>query len=384
MKILLVGGTGMLGTGFMREAINQHIEVYVLSRGQKTSFIPQGVHLLKADIKDFDKVANLIADLYFDAIIDCLCWNVRDLEYHLNLFKSKVSQYVFVSSCAVYNVLVNNYMCDENSPKVVRNYGYSINKNLCEDYLRKEALLNGINYTIVRPATTYPNYGIPYGNGLGTYQIINRILHGKPIVTYNKGENRINMTHTNDVAAGVIGLLGNKLAYNEAFNVVGDEIPSRQDILNILSELLRRDVKTIDVPVEYYDKEIPHRKGDVLLWESVSSSFSNEKIKTVVKNFRQNITLRDGMEIVVEIFKKDINTHQLGYGYEGNYDRMISKYLRKNSISASIFNLYFIDYQNKKNKYDKYKYYIAMTNKTFMRFYTVLAKFFKKWKRKRY
>lgn len=359
MKLLIVGGTGCLGMGITQEALNQNIEVYMINRGHRMDLIPEGVHLLKSDIKNTKAISLLLNGLHFDAVVDCLCWNKNDIEYSFNLFKPIVNQYVFVSTCAVYNVLANR-MCDENSLKVMPGYGYSINKNICEEFLIKNASLNKVNYTIVRPSNTYGLDRLPYTGSTPCNYFMNlteRVLSGKPIVTWNNGENRINITHVNDFAIGVIGLLGNRAAYNEAFNIVGDETPSRREILNALSEVLGKPVKTIDIPVEYYAKAIPHRKGDVL-WDATSSSNSNQKIKSVVKNFRQNITYKDGIKMTIDNYRNHKNLYRINYSFEGIYDRAIAKYANERNIPIEDFHLYFIDYLKEGKKQDKRMYWL--------------------------
>jgi nucleoside-diphosphate-sugar epimerase len=357
MKLLIVGGTGCLSLGIAQEALNQNIEVYMINRGNRMDLIPEDVHFKKADIKDKGVVTSLLSGLHFDAVIDCICWNLKDIENSLSLFKLLTDQYVFVSTCAVYNVLVNR-ICDENSLKVMPYYGYSINKNRCEEYLRENARKNNINYTIVRASNTYGNDRIPYTGSMPCNYFMNlteRVLNGKPIITWNNGENRINITHVKDFAFGVIGLLGNPSAYNEDFNIVGDETPSRREILNALSEVLQKEIKTIDVPVEYYAREIPHRKGDVI-WDATSSSYSNKKIKSVVKDFRQNITYKDGIKMTIDNYQNHKRLYRINYCFDGLYDRVIQKYLKEKNIRVENFNLNFINYLKVEQERDKLKY----------------------------
>jgi nucleoside-diphosphate-sugar epimerase len=118
--------------------------------------------------------------------------------------------------------------------------------------------------------------------------IIERILHGKPMITWNNGENRCSITHVNDFSVGVIGLLGNRKAYNEIFNIVGDETPSWKEVLETLSAILNVPLKTFDIPVDYYAGEIMS-KDDLLGGRSISSKCSNKKIEYIVDDFKQTV-----------------------------------------------------------------------------------------------
>jgi nucleoside-diphosphate-sugar epimerase len=364
MKLLIVGGTGSLSTAVVQEALNKNIEVYMINRGNRMEFIPNGTHLLKADINNKSLVTDLLKDLQFDAVIDFICYSPGQTEYSFNLFKSITSQYVFISSCIVYDIFKNNNMCDEDSPKVLPGWLTSVNKYSCEKYLIENAPVYGINYTIIRPATNYgdtliPNGGVGGGNRL---ILIDRIVAGKPVIIWNKGNNKINVTHVNDFAIGVVGILGNSMAYNESFNIVGDEAPSRHEILSTLSDLLGKELRTIDIPSNYIAREMTRRydREEMINWDSVDSTFSNQKIKSVVKHFRQNITLKDGLKQTLEYYWDKHYNKVEDYQFDGNYDRIIAKYVKQNNIPTKYLNLKYIEYPgyNHKKIGDLFFYYV--------------------------
>jgi nucleoside-diphosphate-sugar epimerase len=359
MKLLLVGGTGVLSTAITQEALKKNIEVYMINRGSRMKLIPPDVHLLKADIKNRNQVLSLLSDMYFDAVIDCICYTEKDIAYSFNLFKNRTNQYVFISSCAVYNTTICN-VCEEDSPKVLPIWEYSIDKNRSEEFLIQLANTHQTNYTIIRPAVTYGDTRIPYGimPPYGCHwTLVERILHGKPIITWNNGANRCNITHVDDFAVGVVGLLGNKQAYNEAFNVVGDETPSWREVLDTLSELLNMEIKTFDIPSDYYAKEIPSRKGEILGGRSIDAINSNKKIKSVVKNVKQNITLKEGLKKTIDYYKKHNYIYGIDYAFDADTDRIIAKYAKEKKIPMEGFTLHFIDYMNANNRKNRLIYF---------------------------
>jgi nucleoside-diphosphate-sugar epimerase len=364
MRILIIGGTGSLSSAVTSEALKQNIEVFMINRGTKMEFIPIGAHLLKSDIRDKYHIEKLINGMHFDAVIDFICYRPEQIKNSFDLFKSHAGQYIFISSCIVYNIRLNNRLYDENSPRIISEWALNVNKNLCEDFLRSESGKNNINYTIIRPATNYGNTIIPNGGGGGEHLfILNRILKNMPLITWNKGENRINVMHVNDFAVGVIGLLGNEQAYNEDFNIAGDETPSRTEILKTLSEILDKEIKTVDIPVKFFTNEMQssHEKELLLYWHSMSLKFSNQKIKSVVPNFGQTISLKDGLTMTFDSFKKNDYFEGKWYQYDGNQDRIIAEYTKNNHISIVDSNLHFIDYSNKGDKKDKANYIISRT-----------------------
>ena len=381
MKILLVGGTGVLSMAVTQQALKKRVEVYMINRGNRMEWIPEGVHLLKADINDEKKIVALLDNLYFDAVIDFICYTDQQLEYSFNLFKDRTSQYVFISSCAVYG-LGAGLNCDEDAPKILPVWQYSIDKNNSEEFLVRLAKNSNTNYTIIRPSVTYGDTRIPYGitppYGFH-WTLVERILHEKPIITWNRGENFCNITHVDDFAIGLVGLLGNEQAYNEAFNIVGDETPSWKDVLDVLSDLLNKEVKTFDIPSDYYASEIPHRKGEIVGGRSMSGSCSNLKIKSIVKGFKQTVSLQEGLKRTLDYYKNHNYIYGIDYSFDADTDRIIVKYAKENNISTKGFNLHFIDYL-KQNYFKNRLVYIFNYHKEkqFVKFILFLHKMYRK------
>ncbi|MCL2327846.1 MAG: NAD-dependent epimerase/dehydratase family protein [Bacteroidetes bacterium] len=360
----MIGGTGVLSTAITQEALKQGMEVYMINRGNRMNLIPQKVHLLKADVKDKAKVLSLLKNHFFDAVIDFICFTEKELEYSFNLFKDKAKQYIFISSCAVYNNMEYS-LFDEDAPQINPVWKYSIDKNKSEQLLIKMAQESNTNYTIVRPGVTYGNTRIPYGitPPYGYHwTIIGRILNGKPIITWNKGGNFHNLTHVDDFAVGVIGLLNNEKAFNEAFNVVGDETPTEKEVLDVLSKLLNKEVKVFDISPEYYAQEIPSRKGEILGGRACNAKISNQKLKSIVPEFKQSISLKEGIKRTLDYYKSNNYIYGIDYAFDADTDRIIAKYAKENNISTEGLNLYFIDYL-KENKFKNKWIYTTSYNK---------------------
>ena len=244
MKLLVVGGTGVISYAVVMEALKQGIEVTCINRGRsKSQQLPKEVELIIADYHNKDVITKELKGKYFDAVIDVICYKPSDIEYSVSLFKDVCTQYIFFSSCAVYNKGKGDYVCNEESPLINSIWNYSISKVECENKLVELAAKYNLIYTIVRPAVTYGNTRIPYGitppyGYHGT--LIQRIINNKPIVLWDEGRAFSTITRVEDFAIGLVGLLGNPKAYNEIFNVVGDERYHWKDVIDELGRILNR------------------------------------------------------------------------------------------------------------------------------------------------
>lgn len=242
-------------------------------------------------------------------------------------------------------------------------WSYSVNKWASEELLMKLAAKSDCNYTVIRPCITYDDTRIPYGISPQYgyhWALIARILNGKPIIRWNGGINRCNMMRVEDFAIGVVGLIGNPKAYNEAFNICGDETPSFNEVLDVLSELTGKKVKIVDVTSDFYAKELPSRAGEILGGRSIDSLNSNDKIKTVVPLFRQTISLKEGIIKTYNAYRNNHYQYGIDWEFEGDTDRIILKWCNKNKVDTSDLNLHFIDYIGNAHASDKRKYFFAL------------------------
>jgi len=63
MRVLFIGGTGVISSACTELAVQRGIELYLLNRGQSSRSIPEGVKLLQADIRQRGQAAEAIAGL---------------------------------------------------------------------------------------------------------------------------------------------------------------------------------------------------------------------------------------------------------------------------------------------------------------------------------
>lgn len=362
-KVLIVGGTGVISYAVVNEAVKQNIKVTCINRGRsKNQELPSDVEVIIADYHNRTQIEYALKGRFFDCIVDVLCYTEKDIEYSVSLFKDKCDQYMFFSSCAVYNKGKGDYVCTEESPLVNPVWQYSIDKVRSEQKLIELSKTYSLNYTIVRPAVTYGNTRIPYGitppyGYHGT--LIQRIIHHKPIILWDNGEALSTITRVEDFAVGLVGLIGNKMAYNEIFHIVGDERHSWIEVIDALGEILNEKPECLSLTKEQLAFELPGRKGEILGGRGISQLLDNRKIKTVVPSFKTTIPLKDGLRMTVDYYLANGYLNGIDYSFDGDWDRIAKKYAPSNKSKG------FIDYLHNATLKDRFRYYAALYKKTF-------------------
>lgn len=371
MEILIVGGTGVISYAVVNEAVKHGFNVTCINRGKsKNQKLSSNVKVFIADYRNESLIHSFLEDKFYDVIIDVLCYKEEDIDYSLGLFKNKCKQYIFFSSCAVYNKGKGDYECTEEAELINPIWKYSIDKVKCEKRLINLSNDNNLNYTIVRPAVTYGNTRIPYGISpkYGCHgTIIQRLLNGKPIILWDNGEAYSTITRVEDFAVGLVGLFGNVNAYNQIVHIVGDERYKWKTVIDELADILGVTPVYCNISKEIYAEEVPYRKGEILGGRGISQLLDNKKLKSLVPNFKTTLPLRKGLELTVGYYLNNNYLSGIDWKFEGETDRIIRKY--------SNLNVQFIDYLGNATFADKFIYMIEIyKDNPFVKFASCIMK----------
>ena len=191
MKVLFIGGTGLISSACSELAVRGGMELTILNRNQSEKYpAPEGARLLPGDVHgDFASLARLLDGQHFDAVVDWIAFTPEDIERDIRLFSGKTGQFVFISSASAYQKPPKQYVITEETPLENPFWEYSRNKIACEERLRGEYQQNGFPVTIVRPSLTYGPSQIPLctGSWQHPWTIIERMKRGRKIIIPGDG-----------------------------------------------------------------------------------------------------------------------------------------------------------------------------------------------------
>ena len=325
MRVLFIGGTGFISTAASRMAISRGFELYLLNRGSRIADMPGSHHLL-ADIHRFEDVRAVLQGLDFDAVIDWVAYTADDIERDISLFRGRAKQYVFVSSASAYQKPPDHYVISESTPLSNPYWEYAREKIACERRLMQAYRDERFPVTIVRPSMTYDlNLPIAVG-GWGTYTLADRLLKGLPIIVHGDGSSLWVVTHADDLARGLLGLLGNERALGEAFHITSDEVLTWNQIYRQIAEALGVEAKVVHIPSDFIARVAPQLAGSLLGDKTWSVVFDNSKIKEFVPDFRATVTFRDGTRRTLDWFAADEQRRRVDEAVHAEMDRILGVY----------------------------------------------------------
>lgn len=335
MKILLLGGSGVISHDVARCAVSKGHEVFLLNRGIHPARIKEGCCLIKANLRDSKDVRSSIGSQRFDVVVDFLSFNPEQLKQTFLNFKDHCSQYIFISSATVYCKTGKGVLKTENTPATNTYWDYATSKKDCEDELRILCGNGLVKYTIVRPYITYGDTRIPFGvvpNG-AHWTLAHRILTGKPVVLWDGGRSLCTLTHSTDFAKGFVGLFDNPLAMNNEFHITSDEIVSWREVVELIAQKLGRKAVIADISSAFIISQMPELRGLLLGDRSTDMIFDNSKIKSVVPDFICTVNNKAGIRKTIEFFKSNPEMMKVDYQWDARMDRLVRKYYKRNDPS---------------------------------------------------
>ena len=325
MRVLFIGGTGFISAAASRRAIAQGIELYLLNRGLRVGDMPGACGLI-ADIHRPDVARSALQGLDFDAIVDWVAYTAEDVERDIELFRGRTKQYVFISSASAYQKPPEHYVIRESTPLSNPFWQYSRDKIACERRLMQAYREEGFPVPIVRPSMTYDtNLPIALG-GWGTYTLADRLLRGRPVIVHGDGSSLWVVTHADDLARGIVGLLGNERALGEAFQITSDEVITWNQIYQGIAEALGVEADIVHIPSDLLAHIAPDLTGGLLGDKTWSLAFDNSKIKEYVPGFRADIPFRDGIRRTLAWFAADETRRTVDDGVNAEMDRILAIY----------------------------------------------------------
>lgn len=225
MRVLIVGGTGLISTGITRQLVARGDEVTLYNRGQRAAEIPEGVQQITGDRNHFARFeAQVEGAGTFDAAIDMVCFEPAHAESAIRAFRGRVGQYVFCSTVDVYTKPAAHYPVREDAERAPSpSFPYAFSKAGCERLLEDAHARGDLNVTVIRPAWTYGEGGsILHTFGWNTYYL-DRLRRGRPIIVHGDGTSFWVACHRDDVARAFVGAVGSKEALGRAYHVTGEE-----------------------------------------------------------------------------------------------------------------------------------------------------------------
>lgn len=304
LKVLFIGGTGVISSAAVLRALEVGHEVTVLNRGSSsTRPVPAGVEILIGDAHDADSLHRALGDRTFDVVADFVAFTPEQVSSGIEFFTGRTGQYVFISSASAYQKPVAALPIRESTPLRNPFWQYSRDKAAGEDLLVAAYRDHGFPATIVRPSHTYDRTLLPVTGG---WTVIDRLRKGLEVIVPGDGTSLWTLTHHTDFAKAFVGLLGLPAAVGDVFHITSDEaLPWNQIYTTLAAAAGVDDPKLIHVASETIAAVEPEWGPGLVGDKAHSVVFDNSKIKAFVPGYVATIPYAVGARETIDWFDAD-------------------------------------------------------------------------------
>lgn len=325
MKVLFIGGTGVISQAVSRLAIKRGVDLYLFNRGKSRLFVPEGAKLIEGDIRNPQAAAEALEGLEFDSVVNWIAFQPEHVETDLALFRNRTRQYIFISSASAYGKPPRHYRITEETPLSNPFWSYSRDKIACEQRLMEAWREENFPVTIVRPSHTYGNTSIPVALSASgaPWSVVDRMRRGGKIIVHGDGTSLWTLTHNTDFAAAFVGLLGHPEAIGEAFHITSDEVLTWNQIHLAIGQAAGVEPELIHIPSDFIAGLFPEYTGTLLGDKAHSVVFDNSKIKRLVPDFQARTPFAEGIRQTIEWFGRHPERQTVDEAWNRKMDQII-------------------------------------------------------------
>lgn len=346
MKVLIIGGMGVIGGAITKAAIKLGMETYVVSRRELFGeWLELGIHEIQGDWKD-DSFAENVVKAGFDVIVDTQVFNVEQLKRSLNIANNHCKQYIYISTDSVYEHPAEHLFEDDPIDMNKIYWDYGINKRKAELYLIENGEKYSFYWTGIRPTITFGNTRIPvgYASKRNTFTLAQRIVDGKPIVRFDEPKTRHSVCYESTFGDAVVGLFLNEQANKEMYHISDDYSYTYGEIFSAMERVLGKQGIYVKVPtalIKEYNRSVFE---EMVYDKNPEFVLDNRKIKNVSPstNYHPDIEniLRDTLAYLKENSKsEDVEYNLITDNILLSYNNKIEDKVLKDKVSCYVSGL---------------------------------------------
>jgi nucleoside-diphosphate-sugar epimerase len=303
IKVLLVGGTGLISAGIVEHLRARGADITLFNRGQRPGNV-DGVRVIVGDRNLPAEFEQRLAEERFDVVIDMISFSPAQAEASVRAFAGRTEQLMFCSTVCTYGIDIPSHVLVDETFPLRPTSEYARNKVACEKIFERAAAAGHFQTTIIRPSNTY-GPGASLIDQMEFDSVVwDRVEGGLPVLLAGDGIGLWQATHRHDVGRLFAHAAGNPKTYGEAFNATRDHVFTWRDYYREAAQALGTTAEVVLVPAGWIVAQRPPRFSFLNEITRYHGAYSSEKAKAAVPEFRCQIDFVDGARETIQDMKK--------------------------------------------------------------------------------
>ena len=277
-RIVVIGGSGHVGTFLVPRLVELGHQVVNVSRGGRAPYMPnaawsrvEAVTIDRGVAEAAGTLGGQIAALGGDIVVDMISFTLPGTQQLAEALRGRVEHFLHCGTIWVYGHCAKVPATEDDPKNPFGDYGS--NKAEIETWLLAEARRGGIPATVFRPGHIVGPGWAPL-NPAGHFNpaVISQIARGEPLALPNFGLETVHHVHADDVAQMVVHALSHRgAAIGEAFNTVSPQALNLRGYAEAMFRWFGHEPNLTCAPYAEWAKTVVSDEA-MATWEHISRS----------------------------------------------------------------------------------------------------------------
>ncbi len=284
-KVVIIGGSGHVGTYLVPRLVEAGHRVVNVARGQRKPYRPHAAwDRVETVILDRDAArqpggfGDAIAALGGDIVIDMIAFRIEQTREVVEALRGRVQHFIHCGTIWVYG---HNAAVPATEDQPLNPFGeYGTQKAAMETWLLDEAARTGFPATVFRPGHIVgPGWAPLNPAGHFNTEVFSAIARGDELAIPNFGLDTVHHVHADDLARLIMAIIASRsTAVGEAFNAVSPQAINLRGYAEAMYRWFGHEPKLRYLPFDQW-KAQQHPDEAAATWEHIvrSPSHSMEK-----------------------------------------------------------------------------------------------------------
>ena len=234
LKVLFIGGSGIISSACARLAVERGIDLYVLNRGSTGGRAAAGGGDRAARRHPRPGLGHARRSAAGSSTPSSTGSRSRPSTCRPTSTCSAAAPGSTSSSARPRPTRPRRRGCRSSSPRrcATRSGSTPATRSPARTCWSPPTATSGFPATIVRPSHTYDRTLVPFDGG---WTVVARMRQGKEVVVHGDGTSLWTLTHHEDFATGFVPLLGHPRAVGDAFHITSDDVLTWNQIAEALA-----------------------------------------------------------------------------------------------------------------------------------------------------
>ena len=311
MRVVVIGGTGHVGTYLLPRLVAAGHEAIAISRGHREPYQSHGawsrvqrVVIDRGDAEAAGDFGRRVVELAPDVVIDMVCFTLDSARHLVEALRGKVRHFLHTGTIWVHGPTVKPQTTEQQPRRPFGEYG--IRKAAIEDYLLDQARRGGFPATIVHPGHIVgPGWAPVNPAGNFNVEVFATLARGEELSLPNLGLETVHHVHADDVAQVFMRAMANwSASVGESFHAVSPAALTLRGYAESVAGSFGKEAKLRFLPWERWKQTVSDEDADAT-WDHIAHSpnCSIEKARRLLgyePRYRSLEAVREALSWLIE------------------------------------------------------------------------------------